>query len=106
MWLRHFADKENLKRLRIPYVKWPPNKYLLTRARCSHGADGLPLVFSIDTEVRCVAGEAQDGAEPVGDVEEAVVGLPGEAGVEEGRVHQGGDADAALPPRVLFANEL
>ena len=38
-------------------------------------------------------------------MEEAVVGLPGEAGVEEGRVYQGGDTDAALPPRVLFAND-
>ena len=77
----------------------------LTRARCSHRADGSPLVYSVDSEVLRVAGEAQDGAEPVGDVEEAVVGLPGEAGVEERRVHQRGDTDAALPPRVLFANK-
>ena len=85
--------------------EWPESKCWLTRARCSHRANGRPLVDTVDAEVLRVAGEAQDGAEPVGDVEEAVVGLPGEAGVEEGRVHQGGDADAALPPRVLFANK-
>ena len=77
---------------------------VFTWARCSHRADGLPLVDAVDAEVLRVAGEPEDGVEPVGDVEEAVVGLTGDARVEEWRVDHGRDPDAAFPPRVLFTN--